>query len=84
LYKHIKAWLLLYNLQICLYVFGQQIKTVSRSEKTKFSNYFIVVHPGVPIIGNKQKAKPEIDFVEGCPDPIKTRILHIYNQAFAS
>jgi hypothetical protein len=67
-----------------LYTFGQQIKTVSRTEKTKLSNYFIVVHPGVPIIGNKERARPELDFVEGCPDPIKTRIMHLYHQAFAS
>lgn len=67
----------------CLYTFGQQIKSVSRTEKTKLNSYFIVVHPGVPIFGSKQKAKPEIDFVEGCPEVIKLKILNIYHQVFA-
>ena len=56
---------------------------MSRTEKTKLNSYFIVVHPGVPIFGNKEKAKPEIDFVEGCPEVIKLKILNIYHQVFA-
>jgi hypothetical protein len=67
----------------CLYTFGRQIKYVSRTEKTRLSNYFIVVHPGVPIVGRKQKVKPQLDFVEGCPDQIKLTVINLYNQAFA-
>lgn len=67
----------------CLYSFGQQIKTVSRTEKTKLCNYFIVVHPGIPIVRSSLKVKPEIDFVDGCPEVIRTKILNIYHQAFA-
>ncbi len=66
----------------CLYTFGQRIKVVSRTEKTRLSSYFIVIHPGVPIFGSKEKAKPELDFIEGCPDVIKSKILTIYNQVF--
>jgi hypothetical protein len=66
----------------CLYNFGQQIKAVSISEKVKLNNYFIVVHPGVPVVGRRQKLKPMLDFVDDCPEPIRYKIINLYQQAF--
>jgi hypothetical protein len=65
-----------------LYTFGGRVRSVSRQYKIQFKRYFVLVHPGVPLVRPRKTVLPELEFSPDCPPEFKPIITNLYQQVF--
>lgn len=63
--------------------FGELVQDEVEKSGTPLDEQFSVVHPGVPMIGRKQKLTPELKFEQHCSLQERKRILQLYRKAFS-
>ena len=62
--------------------FGTLVHSSSHTKKMDMANYFTVLHPAHPVVKNSDKARPGIEFTNGCPRAVKREVAVLWKMVF--
>ncbi|WP_158826578.1 hypothetical protein [Mucilaginibacter lacusdianchii] len=63
--------------------FGEVIEDASQKASQSLSDYFIVQHPGFPVVSATNSIVPKLTFVDGTPALIRKKVRGLLKKSFS-